>query len=219
MTATTDFHRAQTRRPSRRRPGAMHRRPEVEPLASSTAHRTAVAIFTGVPMLALVAAIPVAWIWGFLNWQTVLVGIVVLPVVRARDRDGLPSLLHPRLVQGNRAFKIVLGVAGSLAIEGPILDWVSDHRRHHKYSDKEGDPHSPWRFGDDCKALTKGLVWAHMGWLFDRDVHLTPEVLPGLAGRRRHRRGEQAVPRPGRRDPARPGPDRRALDDVLAGRA
>ena len=57
-----------------------------------------------------------------------------------------------------------------MAVEGPILDWVSDHRRHHKYSDKEGDPHSPWRFGDDWKALTKGMAWAHMGWLFDRDV-------------------------------------------------
>jgi stearoyl-CoA desaturase (Delta-9 desaturase) len=57
-----------------------------------------------------------------------------------------------------------------MAIEGPVLDWVSDHRRHHKYSDKEGDPHSPWRFGEDWKALTKGMVWAHMGWLFDRDV-------------------------------------------------
>ena len=72
--------------------------------------------------------------------------------------------------KANRAFKIALGVAGSLAIEGPILNWVSDHRRHHKYSDKEGDPHSPWRFGTDLKALTKGLVWAHMGWLFDRKV-------------------------------------------------
>ena len=48
-----------------------------------------------------------------------------------------------------------------------MLTWVADHRRHHKYSDKEGDPHSPWRFGTDWKALAKGLVFAHIGWLFD----------------------------------------------------
>jgi stearoyl-CoA desaturase (delta-9 desaturase) len=66
-----------------------------------------------------------------------------------------------------RPFKIALGIAGSLAIEGPVLTWVADHRRHHKYSDREGDPHSPWRFGTDWKALTKGLAYAHIGWLFD----------------------------------------------------
>jgi stearoyl-CoA desaturase (Delta-9 desaturase) len=48
-----------------------------------------------------------------------------------------------------------------------VLTWVADHRRHHKYSDREGDPHSPWRFGNDWKALTKGLCFAHIGWMFD----------------------------------------------------
>jgi stearoyl-CoA desaturase (Delta-9 desaturase) len=66
-----------------------------------------------------------------------------------------------------RPFKIALGVAGTLAIEGPLLTWVADHRRHHKYSDREGDPHSPWRFGNDWKALIKGLGFAHIGWMFD----------------------------------------------------
>ncbi|MCJ7808154.1 MAG: hypothetical protein MUP73_05585, partial [Dehalococcoidia bacterium] len=39
-------------------------------------------------------------------------------------------------------------IAGSMAIEGPAVRWVADHRKHHKFSDKEGDPHSPWRYGD-----------------------------------------------------------------------
>jgi len=69
--------------------------------------------------------------------------------------------------KATRGFKIALAVAGTLAIEGPLLTWVADHRRHHKYSDKEGDPHSPWRYGTDWKALTKGLGFAHIGWLFD----------------------------------------------------
>ena len=71
-----------------------------------------------------------------------------------------------------------LPLAGSLAIEGPVITWVADHRRHHKYSDKEGDPHSPWRFGDDWKALTKGLVFAHVGWLFDGEVTSEEKFCP-----------------------------------------
>jgi stearoyl-CoA desaturase (delta-9 desaturase) len=62
----------------------------------------------------------------------------------------------------------VLGVAGSLAAQGPVLNWVADHRRHHAYSDKEGDPHSPWLFGTSAAAVAKGFIHAHFGWLLDR---------------------------------------------------
>jgi stearoyl-CoA desaturase (Delta-9 desaturase) len=168
MTATTDVPvvSPQQAKPDRRQ-GPL---PDLDPEPRSFAHRLAVAIFTGVPMLALIAAVPVAWVWGLLNWQTVLIGIVFYLF----SGLGIAMGFHRYFTHGSfksvRAFKIALGVAGSMAIEGPILDWVSDHRRHHKYSDKEGDPHSPWRFGDDLKALTKGMAWAHMGWLFDGDV-------------------------------------------------
>ena len=61
-----------------------------------------------------------------------------------------------------------------------MLTWVADHRRHHKYSDKEGDPHSPWRFGTDWKALTKGLAFAHIGWLFDPNRTSQEKFCPDL---------------------------------------
>ena len=59
-----------------------------------------------------------------------------------------------------------------MAIQGPVVRWVADHRRHHAFSDREGDPHSPWRYGETIPALAKGLWWAHTGWLFD--VEQTP---------------------------------------------
>jgi stearoyl-CoA desaturase (delta-9 desaturase) len=68
-----------------------------------------------------------------------------------------------------RGLRIGLALAGSLAIEGPVIRWVADHRRHHAFSDREGDPHSPWRFGSTPRAVVKGLWWAHTGWLFDRE--------------------------------------------------
>ena len=96
--------------------------------------------------------------------------------------------------KANRGLKIALAIAGSLAIEGPVLVWVADHRRHHKYSDKEGDPHSPWRFGTDWKALTKGFGYAHMGWLFNPNRTSQAEVLPGPAGRQGHQPRLAVVP-------------------------
>jgi stearoyl-CoA desaturase (Delta-9 desaturase) len=75
--------------------------------------------------------------------------------------------------KAKRPLRIGLAIAGSMAIEGPAVRWVADHRKHHKFSDKEGDPHSPWRYGESVPALVKGLWHAHMGWLFD--VEQTPQ--------------------------------------------
>jgi stearoyl-CoA desaturase (delta-9 desaturase) len=141
--------------------------PDLDPEPRSNVERLLVAIFVGVPMLALIAAVPVAWGWG-LGWHDVVIGLAFYLVTGLGIAVGFHRYFTHGSFKPNRAFKIALAVAGSLAIEGPLLDWVADHRKHHKYSDKEGDPHSPWRFGDDWKALTKGMAWAHMGWLFDR---------------------------------------------------
>src|SRR5579862_2180325 len=66
-----------------------------------------------------------------------------------------------------RPLRLALAVAGSLAVQGPIVRWVADHRKHHRFSDREGDPHSPWRYGRNLKALTRGFLYSHLGWLFD----------------------------------------------------
>jgi stearoyl-CoA desaturase (delta-9 desaturase) len=143
-------------------------RPDLEPEAGGNGERTLVALFVVVPMLAVLAAIPVAWVWGLLGWREIVIAVVFYAI----SGLGISMGFHRYFTHGSfkavRGFKIALAVAGTLAIEGPLLTWVADHRRHHKYSDKEGDPHSPWRFGSDWKALTKGLGFAHIGWLFDR---------------------------------------------------
>jgi len=93
-----------------------------------------------------------------------------------------------------RPVHIALAVAGSLAMEGPVLNWVATHRRHHKYADRDGDPHSPWRFGTDWKALAKGLAYAHMGWFFDRNQTSQRRFCPDLLADRGIRRVSQAFP-------------------------
>jgi stearoyl-CoA desaturase (Delta-9 desaturase) len=76
--------------------------------------------------------------------------------------------------------KIGLAIAGSLAIEGPVIRWVADHRKHHKYSDRDGDPHSPWRYGETVPALMKGMLYAHMGWMFDIEQTNQRQYAPDL---------------------------------------
>ena len=73
----------------------------------------------------------------------------------------------------HRAFKAkpwlhgLLGILGSAAIEGPVISWVADHRKHHAFSDEEGDPHSPHvDHGHGWSGAIRGLFHAHMGWLF-----------------------------------------------------
>ena len=82
--------------------------------------------------------------------------------------------------KAKRPLRIALAVMGSLAVEGPVVRWVADHRKHHKFSDAEGDPHSPWRFGETVPALMKGLWWAHIGWMFDEEQTPQQKYAPDL---------------------------------------
>ena len=66
-----------------------------------------------------------------------------------------------------RSVRALLAIAGSMAVQGPVIKWVADHRRHHAFSDREGDPHSPHlEEGPGVRGVIKGLWHAHMGWLF-----------------------------------------------------
>jgi stearoyl-CoA desaturase (delta-9 desaturase) len=136
-----------------------------EPAAATERKRrgenVALVLVIGIPFLALVAAVPVAWGWG-LGWRDVTLAVLMYAVTG----HGITVGFHRHFTHGsfraNRGLKVALAVAGSMAIEGPVVRWVADHRRHHAFSDREGDPHSPWRYGETVPALVKGLFYAHM---------------------------------------------------------
>jgi stearoyl-CoA desaturase (delta-9 desaturase) len=65
-----------------------------------------------------------------------------------------------------RWLKISLAVAGTMGLEGSVTSWVSQHRRHHTYTDQPGDPHSPVPDGPGVANQLRGLWHAHAGWLF-----------------------------------------------------
>lgn len=143
-------------------------RPDLEPEPKSNFERVLLVVFVVAPFLALLAAVPMAW-GGFLGWSDVVIGGVFYIVSGLGVTVGFHRYFTHGSFKANRPLKIVLAIAGSLSLEMGVIDWVATHRRHHKYSDKEGDPHSPWRFGNDWKALTKGLFFAHVGWLFSTE--------------------------------------------------
>jgi stearoyl-CoA desaturase (Delta-9 desaturase) len=152
---------------------------DLQDTPKSRREKVLVAIFVAVPMLALIAAIPLAWGWG-LGWHDVVIFLVFYYISGLGISMGFHRYFTHLSYKAKPALRIALAIAGSLAIEGAVLTWVADHRRHHKYSDREGDPHSPWRFGDDWKALTKGLVWAHIGWMFDGNRTSREKFCPDL---------------------------------------
>lgn len=160
-------------------PPRPQRRPEIDPEPRGNAERVLVAVFTAVPFLALAAAVPLAW-GSFLGWADVAIMAVFYLLSAAGITVGYHRYFTHGSFKAKRPLKIFMALAGSLAIEGPVITWVADHRRHHKYSDKELDPHSPWRFGNDWKALTKGLAWAHYGWLFDGNRTSKPRFAKDL---------------------------------------
>jgi stearoyl-CoA desaturase (delta-9 desaturase) len=150
---------------------------EIEADPSPVYERVLVGAFVAIPFLALLAAVPLAWGWG-LGWHDIVLAIAFYYVSGLGVSIGLHRYFTHGSFKARRGFKIALALAGSLALENPVITWVADHRRHHKYSDKEGDPHSPWRFGDDWKALGKGLFFAHVGWLFDGEVTSEEKFCP-----------------------------------------
>jgi stearoyl-CoA desaturase (delta-9 desaturase) len=80
---------------------------------------------------------------------------------------GFHRLLTHRSFETKPWLRALLAIAGSLAIEGSVTSWVAAHRRHHAFSDREGDPHSPHLAEDDSlRGVVKGLWHAHVGWLF-----------------------------------------------------
>jgi stearoyl-CoA desaturase (Delta-9 desaturase) len=80
---------------------------------------------------------------------------------------GYHRLFTHRSFKTTRALRALFAVLGSMGVEGPLIEWVSTHRKHHCFSDRPGDPHSPHI--DDApgwRGALRGLGHAHLGWMF-----------------------------------------------------
>ena len=150
--------------------------------------------FVVIPFVALIAAVPLAW-GGALTWTDVVIGAVFYVISGLGITVGFHRYFTHGSFKAKRWLRIALAVAGCMAIQGAPTQWVADHRRHHTFSDLEGDPHSPWRFGAIVLGPDQGpLVRAHGLAVPPRDVQ--PRALrPGPARRQGHRSGSTSCSR------------------------
>ncbi len=159
--------------------------PEAQDRGTSTKRRPGweqalVYVVVGLPMLGLVVAVALAAQFGGISAADAGIAFLFYLISGFGVTIGFHRLFTHGSFKTNRPLKIALAVAGSLALEGPVIRWVADHRKHHAFSDDEGDPHSPWRFGSSTRGLLKGLLWAHTGWLFDREQTSARRWAPDL---------------------------------------
>jgi stearoyl-CoA desaturase (Delta-9 desaturase) len=118
------------------------------------------------PFLAVIAAGVLLW-HHFLGGRdlAIFAGMYLLTAIGITV--GFHRLLTHRAFKTHRITRYVLAALGSMAVQGPAIDWVADHRKHHTFTDEEGDPHSPHAGqGAGVAGMLRGLWHAHVGWLF-----------------------------------------------------
>jgi stearoyl-CoA desaturase (delta-9 desaturase) len=132
------------------------------------------------PFLAVIAGVWYAASGNGISGRDVALSIVFYAVSGHGITVGFHRYLTHGAFKAKRPLRIALAVAGSFAVEGPVIRWVADHRKHHAFSDRDGDPHSPWRYGTSTWAVAKGLWWSHLGWLFDKEKVPAEKYAPDL---------------------------------------
>jgi len=150
-------------------------------------------VFVGLPMVALAVAVPLVWGWG-VNWHDLLLLAVFHTIAVLGITVGFHRHFTHKSFKAKPWLRRLLIISGSLAVQGNVYNWVADHRRHHAYSDREGDPHSPWLYGTSPLAVAKGFVHAHMGWFFEREETNHKRFIPDLLADGSIRRAAKAFP-------------------------
>jgi len=114
------------------------------------------------PFVAFLAAIVLLWNRA-VGWSDLAILAVMYLLTAVGITVGYHRLFTHRAFDTVAPIRYGLAVFGSMAVQGPVLDWVADHRKHHAFADDDGDPHSPHGHGSGLR----GLIYAHMGWLMD----------------------------------------------------
>jgi stearoyl-CoA desaturase (delta-9 desaturase) len=164
---------------------------------SALVDRVANVLATAVPLALVVFAAWRAW-GGALRWPDLVVLAVTYALTGLGITVGFHRLFTHRSFKTSPAMRGVLAALGSAAVEGPVIEWVANHRKHHRFSDQPGDPHSPHldHAGGTLKGTPSGahagwrgalagLYHAHVGWIFGDE---------SLASRDRYARDLMADP-------------------------
>src|SRR5215468_5940168 len=118
-----------------------------------------------VPFLATLAAIVLLWN-RLVSWHDLALLTAMYLLTALGITVGFHRMLTHRSFRTHKPTEYLFAALGSMAVQGPVIAWVADHRKHHAHTDVEGDPHSPHvGHGDGVAGVLRGLWHAHMGWL------------------------------------------------------
>ncbi len=132
----------------------------------SRTHKIVNLIGVPMPLIGLIAAIVLLWDQAIGPLELgLLIGLYVVTALGVTL--GYHRMFTHRAMESSRAFRAIIAAFGSMAVEGSVITWVADHRKHHAFTDQEGDPHSPHLSGPGFWGAVKGLWHAHIGWLFE----------------------------------------------------
>ncbi|MDX6590014.1 MAG: hypothetical protein QOI84_1288, partial [Solirubrobacterales bacterium] len=118
-----------------------------------------------VPFAATIVAIVLLWN-SLVSPADLVIAAVMYLLTAAGITVGFHRLLTHRSFQTSKPLEYTFAILGTMAVQGPVISWVADHRKHHAHTDEEGDPHSP-HVGHDggVRGVLAGLWHAHSGWL------------------------------------------------------
>lgn len=118
------------------------------------------------PIFGFIVAM-ILWAVGYPpSWTDLIVWLIMHTLILIGVEVGFHRHFAHRSYKSHPAIRVILAVLGSMAFQGPVIWWAATHRRHHNFSDKPGDPHSPHLHGPGSWAFVRGQFHAHMGWLF-----------------------------------------------------
>ncbi len=147
---------------------------EVRPVKMPLVDRLASGVVTAAPPILLVIGMWFGWTGSLLDWKDLLILALFYTVIGTGITVGFHRLLTHRSFKCSRLLRAAFAALGSAAAEGPVIDWVATHRKHHQFSDEHGDPHTPHGHGSGWKGAVRGLAHAHVGWVFS-DMEVADE--------------------------------------------
>ena len=137
--------------------------------------RVANLLVTLVPVGLLGLAAWLAW-GGTLHWPDLVVLAVSYLLSGLGVTVGFHRLFTHRSFKTSPPIRALLGALGSTAVEGPVIEWVANHRKHHRFSDLPGDPHSPHvEHRGGWRGTLAGLFHAHLGWIVKAEAFASEE--------------------------------------------
>jgi len=128
--------------------------------------RVANVVVTVAPVGLVGLAMWSAW-GGALRWPDLVVMAITYLLTGIGITVGYHRLFTHRSFKTSAPMRALFAALGSAAIEGPVIEWVANHRKHHRFSDQPGDPHSPHvDHAQGWRGALGGLLHAHVGWIF-----------------------------------------------------